>query len=326
MAVIAFREALNQAMREEMQRDETVFLMGEEVGAYNGAYKVTKGLLDEFGPKRVLDTPITELGFTGLGVGAAMTGLRPIVEMMTFNFSLLALDEIVNCAAKMLYMSGGQLGVPMVVRGPGGAGHQLAATHSQALESWFCHIPGLKVVTPSTPADAKGLLKSSIRDNNTVIFIESEVLYGLKGEVPEGEYTIPLGVAEIKRPGNDVTLVAHAKMVHVALQAAEELEKEGIDAEVVDPRTLRPLDTGTILQSIRKTNRAVIVEEGWPFCGIGAQVVDTIQHQAFDYLDAPILRVTGIDVPMPYSKPLEHLHAPDKARVIDAVHRVTYKN
>ncbi|MGA8184529.1 MAG: pyruvate dehydrogenase complex E1 component subunit beta [Terriglobia bacterium] len=326
MAVIAFREALNQAMREEMQRDETIFLMGEEVGAYNGAYKVTKGLLDEFGPKRVLDTPITELGFTGLGVGAAMTGLRPIVEMMTFNFSLLALDEIVNCAAKMLYMSGGQLGVPMVVRGPGGAGHQLAATHSQALESWFCHIPGLKVVTPSTPADAKGLLKSSIRDNNTVIFIESEVLYGLKGEVPEGEYTIPLGVADIKRPGNDVTLIAHAKMVHVALEAAEELEKEGIDAEVIDPRTLRPLDTETILQSIRKTNRAVVVEEGWPFCGIGAQVVDTIQHQAFDYLDAPILRVTGIDVPMPYSKPLEHLHAPDKARVMDAVHRVTYKN
>ncbi len=326
MAVIAFREALNQAMREEMQRDETIFLMGEEVGAYNGAYKVTKGLLDEFGPKRVLDTPITELGFTGLGVGAAMTGLRPIVEMMTFNFSLLALDEIVNCAAKMLYMSGGQLGVPMVVRGPGGAGHQLAATHSQALESWFCHIPGLKVVTPSTPADAKGLLKSSIRDNNTVIFIESEVLYGLKGEVPEGEYTIPLGVADIKRPGNDVTLIAHAKMVHVALEAAEELEKEGIDAEVIDPRTLRPLDTETILQSIRKTNRAVVVEEGWPFCGIGAQVVDTIQHQAFDYLDAPILRVTGIDVPMPYAKPLEHLHAPDKARVMDAVHRVTYKS
>ena len=326
MAVIAFREALNQAMREEMLRDETVFLMGEEVGAYNGAYKVSKGLLDEFGPKRVLDTPITELGFTGLGVGAAMGGLRPIVEMMTFNFSLLALDQIVNSAAKMLYMSGGQVGAPMVVRGPGGAGHQLAAQHSQALEAWFCHIPGLKVVTPSTPADAKGLLKSSIRDNNTVVFIESEVLYGLKGEVPEGEYTIPLGVAEIKRPGNDVTLVAHAKMVHVALQAATELEMEGIDAEVVDPRTLRPLDTETIVQSIRKTNRAVVVEEGWPFCGIGAQIVDTIQHQAFDYLDAPILRVTGLDVPMPYAKPLEHLHAPDKARVIDAVHRVTYKN
>lgn len=326
MAVIAFREALNQAMREEMHRDETVFLMGEEVGAYNGAYKVSKGLLDEFGPKRVLDTPITELGFTGLGVGAAMAGLRPIVEMMTFNFSLLALDQIVNSAAKMLYMSGGQVGAPMVIRGPGGAGHQLSAQHSQALEAWFCHIPGLKVVTPSTPADAKGLLKSSIRDNNPVIFIESEVLYGLKGEVPEGEYTIPLGVAEIKRPGNDVTLVAHAKMVHVALEAATELEKEGIDAEIIDPRTLRPLDTETILQSIRKTNRAVIVEEGWPFCGIGAQVVDTIQHQAFDYLDAPILRVTGLDVPMPYAKPLEHLHAPDKARVIDAVHRVTYKN
>ena len=326
MAVIAFREALNQAMREEMHRDETVFLMGEEVGAYNGAYKVSKGLLDEFGPKRVLDTPITELGFTGLGVGAAMAGLRPIVEMMTFNFSLLALDQIVNSAAKMLYMSGGQVGAPMVIRGPGGAGHQLSAQHSQALEAWFCHIPGLKVVTPSTPADAKGLLKTSIRDNNPVIFIESEVLYGLKGEVPEGEYTIPLGVAEIKRPGNDVTLVAHAKMVHVALEAATELEKEGIDAEIIDPRTLRPLDTETILQSIRKTNRAVIVEEGWPFCGIGAQVVDTIQHQAFDYLDAPILRVTGLDVPMPYAKPLEHLHAPDKARVIDAVHRVTYKN
>ena len=326
MAVIAFREALNQAMREEMQRDERVFLMGEEVGAYNGAYKVSKGLLDEFGPKRVLDTPITELGFTGLGVGAAMAGLRPIVEMMTFNFSLLALDQIVNSAAKMLYMSGGQVGAPMVIRGPGGAGHQLSAQHSQALEAWFCHIPGLKVVTPSTPADAKGLLKTSIRDNNPVIFIESEVLYGLKGEVPEGEYTIPLGVAEIKRAGNDVTLVAHAKMVHVALQAAEELEKEGIEAEIIDPRTLRPLDTETILQSIRKTNRGVIVEEGWPFCGIGAQVVDTIQHQAFDYLDAPILRVTGLDVPMPYAKPLEHLHAPDKARVIDAVHRVTYRN
>lgn len=326
MAVIAFREALNQAMREEMHRDGRVFLMGEEVGAYNGAYKVSKGLLDEFGPKRVLDTPITELGFTGLGVGAAMAGLRPIVEMMTFNFSLLALDQIVNSAAKMLYMSGGQVGAPMVIRGPGGAGHQLSAQHSQALEAWFCHIPGLKVVTPSTPADAKGLLKTSIRDNNPVIFIESEVLYGLKGEVPEGEYTIPLGVAEIKRPGNDVTLVAHAKMVYVALEAAEELEKEGIDAEIIDPRTLRPLDTETILQSIRKTNRAVIVEEGWPFCGIGAQVVDTIQHQAFDYLDAPILRVTGADVPMPYAKPLEHLHAPDKARVIDAVHRVTYKN
>ncbi|HUZ46538.1 MAG TPA: pyruvate dehydrogenase complex E1 component subunit beta [Terriglobia bacterium] len=326
MAVIAYREALNQAMREEMQRDENVFLMGEEVGAYNGAYKVTKGLLSEFGAKRVLDTPITELGFTGLGVGAAMAGLRPIVEVMTFNFSLLAIDQIVNSAAKMLYMSGGQCGVPLVVRGPGGAGHQLAAQHSQALESWFCHVPGLKVVMPSTPADAKGLLKSSIRDNSPVIFIESELLYGLKGEVPEGEYTIPLGVAEVKRPGKDVTLIAHSKMVHVALEAAQELEGEGIDAEVIDPRTLRPLDTDTILQSVKKTNRVVVVEEGWYYCGVGSQIVDTIQHQAFDYLDAPVLRVTGADVPMPYSKPLEHLCAPDKARVIDAVHRVTYKS
>ncbi len=326
MAVIAYREALNQAMREEMQRDENVFLMGEEVGAYNGAYKVTKGLLSEFGAKRVLDTPITELGFTGLGVGAAMAGLRPIVEVMTFNFSLLAIDQIVNSAAKMLYMSGGQCGVPLVVRGPGGAGHQLAAQHSQALESWFCHVPGLKVVMPSTPADAKGLLKSSIRDNNPVVFIESELLYGLKGEVPEGEYTIPLGVAEVKRHGKDVTLIAHSKMVHVALEAAQELEGEGIDAEVIDPRTLRPLDTDTIIQSVRKTNRAVVVEEGWYYCGVGSQIVDTIQHQAFDYLDAPVLRVTGADVPMPYSKPLEHLCAPDKARVIDAVHRVTYKS
>ena len=326
MAVIAYREALNQAMREEMQRDENVFLMGEEVGAYNGAYKVTKGLLSEFGAKRVLDTPITELGFTGLGVGAAMAGLRPIVEVMTFNFSLLAIDQIVNSAAKMLYMSGGQCGAPMVVRGPGGAGHQLAAQHSQALESWFCHVPGLKVVMPSTPADAKGLLKSSIRDNSPVIFIESELLYGLKGEVPEGEYTIPLGVAEVKRPGKDITLIAHSKMVHVALEAAQELEGEGIDAEVIDPRTLRPLDTDTIIQSVKKTNRAVVVEEGWYYCGVGSQIVDTIQHQAFDYLDAPVLRVTGADVPMPYSKPLEHLCAPDKARVIDAVHRVTYKS
>ncbi len=325
MAVIAFREALNQALREEMQRDENVFLMGEEVGAYNGAYKVTKGLLSEFGSKRVLDTPITELGFTGLGVGAAMAGLRPVVEVMTFNFALLAIDQIVNSAAKMLYMSGGQCGVPIVVRGPGGAGHQLAAQHSQALESWFCHVPGLKVVTPATPRDAKGLLKSSIRDNNPVIFIESEVLYGVKGEVPEEEYTLPLGVAEVKRPGNDVTLIAHSKMVYVALEAAQQLAEEGIDAEVIDPRTLRPLDTDTIIQSVRKTNRAVVVEEGWNYCGVGAQIVDTIQHQAFDYLDAPVLRVTGADVPMPYSKPLEHLCLPDKARVIEAVHRVAYK-
>jgi pyruvate dehydrogenase E1 component subunit beta len=326
MPLITYREALNQALREEMRRDGHVFLMGEEVGFYQGAYKVSKGLLDEFGPERVLDTPITELGFTGLAVGAAMAGLRPVVEMMTFNFSLLALDQIVNSAAKMLYMSGGQFPVPMVIRGPGGSAHQLSAQHSQALEAWFCHVPGLKVVMPSTPADAKGLLKSAVRDNNTVIFIESEVLYGTRGEVPEGEAVIPLGVAEIKRPGRDVTVIAHSKMVLVALDAARELEKEGIEVEVIDPRTLRPLDSETILRSVRKTNRAVIVEEGWPYCGVGAQMVDTIQHHAFDYLDAPILRVTGADVPMPYARNLEHLCLPDKARVIEAVHRVLYKH
>jgi pyruvate/2-oxoglutarate/acetoin dehydrogenase E1 component len=325
MATITYREALSQAMREEMHRDETVVLMGEEVGFYQGAYKVSKGLLDEFGPMRVLDTPITELGFTGLGVGAAMVGLRPIVEMMTFNFSLLALDQIVNSAAKMYYMSGGQFNVPMVIRGPGGAAHQLAAQHSQALEAWFCHVPGLKVVMPATPADAKGLLKTSIRDNNPVVFIESEVLYGTRGEVPEGDYLIPLGVAEMKRPGKDVTVIAHSKMVFVALEAAIDLEKEGIDVEVIDPRTLRPLDTQAILQSVMKTNRAVIVEEGWPFCGVGAQIVDIIQSQAFDYLDAPVLRVTGADVPMPYAKNLEHLALPDKQKVKEAIYRVLYK-
>jgi pyruvate/2-oxoglutarate/acetoin dehydrogenase E1 component len=274
---------------------------------------------------RVLDTPITELGFTGLGVGAAMVGVRPIVEMMTFNFSLLALDQIVNSAAKMLYMSGGQFPIPIVIRGPGGAAHQLAAQHSQALEAWFCHVPGIKVVAPSTPADAKGLLKTSIRDDNPVIFFESEVLYGTKGEVPEGEHLIPLGSADIKRPGRDVTLIAHSKMVFIALEAAAELEKEGIDAEVLDPRTLRPLDTETILNSVKKTNRVVIVEEGWPYAGVGAQFVDLIQQKAFDYLDAPVLRVTGADVPMPYNKGLEHLALPDAQRVKDAVNRVLYR-
>jgi pyruvate/2-oxoglutarate/acetoin dehydrogenase E1 component len=325
MSIMTYREALNQAMREEMHRDETVVLMGEEVGFYQGAYKVSKGLLDEFGPMRVLDTPITELGFTGLGVGAAMAGVRPIVEMMTFNFALLALDQIVNSAAKMLYMSGGQFPIPVVIRGPGGAGHQLAAQHSQALEAWFCHVPGLKVVTPSTPADAKGLLKTSIRDNNPVVFIESEVLYGTRGEVPDGEHLIPLGLADIKRPGRDVTLIAHSMMVLVALDAAADLAKEGIEVEVLDPRTLRPLDVETILNSVKKTNRVVIVEEGWPQYGVGAQFVDVIQHGAFDYLDAPILRVTGADVPMPYAKNLEHLALPDKQRVKDAVYRVLYR-
>ncbi len=326
MSILQYREALNQAMREEMLRDDRVFLLGEEVGAYNGAYKVSRGLLNEFGPERVLDTPIAELGFTGLAVGAAMAGLRPIVEVMTFNFSILAVDQVVNSAAKMLYMSGGQFGIPMVFRGPGGSAHQLAAQHSQALEAWYCHVPGLKVVMPSTPADAKGLLKSAIRDDNPVVFIESEVLYGLKGEVPEGEYTVPIGVAEIKRPGNDVTIIAHSKMVHVAMEAAKDLEAEGLDAEVIDPRTLRPLDAETLVNSVKKTNRAVIVEEGWPFCGVGAQMVDIIQEQAFDYLDAPILRVTGTDVPTPYNKSLEHLAFPDKQRVVEAVRRATYRN
>jgi pyruvate/2-oxoglutarate/acetoin dehydrogenase E1 component len=325
MPVMQYREALNQAMREEMARDDRIFLLGEEVGAYNGAYKVSRGLLDAFGPQRVLDTPIAELGFTGLAVGAAMAGLRPIVEVMTFNFSILALDQVVNSAAKMLYMSGGQFGIPMVFRGPGGSAHQLAAQHSQAIEAWYCHVPGLKVVMPATPADAKGLLKSAIRDDNPVVFIESEVLYGMKGEVPEGDYTIPLGVADIKRPGKDVTLIAHSKMVHVAMEAAKELEAEGIDAEVIDPRTLRPLDTGTLVESLKRTNRAVIVEEGWPFCGVGAQVVDFLQERAFDFLDAPILRVTGADVPTPYSKSLEHLAFPDQQRVREAVHRVLYR-
>lgn len=325
MTIMTYREALNQAMREEMRRDETIVLMGEEVGFYQGAYKVSKGLLDEFGPMRVLDTPITELGFTGLGVGAAMVGVRPIVEMMTFNFALLALDQIVNSAAKMLYMSGGQFSIPLVVRGPGGAGHQLAAQHSQSLEAWFCHVPGLKVVTPATPADAKGLLKTSIRDNNPVVFIESEVLYGTRGEVPDGEYLTPLGVADVKRPGRDVTVIAHSKMLLVALDAAADLAKEGIEVEVVDPRTLRPLDVETLLNSVKKTNRVVIVEEGWPQYGVGAQFVDVIQHGAFDYLDAPILRVTGADVPMPYAKNLEHLALPDKQRVKDAVYRVLYR-
>jgi pyruvate dehydrogenase E1 component beta subunit len=325
MSIMTYREALNQAMREEMRRDETIVLMGEEVGFYNGAYKVSKGMLEEFGPMRVLDTPITELGFTGLGVGAAMAGLRPIVEMMTFNFSLLALDQIVNGAAKMLYMSGGQFPIPLVIRGPGGAGHQLAAQHSQALESWFCHVPGLKVVMPSTPADAKGLLKTSIRDGNPVVFIESEILYGTRGEVPDGEYLIPLGVADTKRKGEDVTLIAHSRMASLALDAAADLEKEDIDAEVIDPRTLRPLDIETLVQSVRKTNRAVIVEEGWPFCGVGAQIVDILQNRAFDYLDAPILRVTGANVPMPYAKNLERFALPDKPRVMDAVRRVLYR-
>jgi pyruvate dehydrogenase E1 component beta subunit len=324
MPTLTYRDALNQALREEMHRDESVFLMGEEVGVYQGAYKVSRGLLEEFGARRVVDTPITELGFAGVGVGAAMVGLRPVIEMMTFNFALLAVDQIVNSAAKMRYMSNGQVGVPMVVRGPGGAALQLAAQHSQAFESWYAHIPGLKVVMPATPADAKGLLKSAIRDDNPVIFIEGEMLYNTKGEVPEGEYTIPLGLADIKRPGTDVTLVCHSKTVAVALKAADQLAADGINAEVVDLRTIRPLDTETVLASVARTHRCVVVEEGWGFAGVGAQVVDTIQREIFDELDAPVLRVTGAEVPMPYNKQLEKLAKADPAKVIAAVKQVLY--
>jgi len=323
--LVTYRDALNQALREEMRRDPAVFLMGEEVGVYQGAYKVSRGLLEEFGPERVVDTPITELGFAGIGVGAAMAGLRPVVEFMTWNFALLAIDQIVNSAAKMLYMSGGQVPIPIVFRGPAGAALQLAAQHSQSFDSYFANIPGLKVVTPATPADAKGLLKSAIRDNNPVVFIEGEMLYNTKGEVPDGEHVVPIGVADVKREGTDVTLVAHSKMVGLALKAAEELAKDGVSAEVVDPRTIRPLDVATIAASVRKTNRCVVIEEGWPVAGIGAQVVDDIQREAFDWLDAPVLRVTAADVPMPYNKHLEKLAKPDVPRIVAAVNRVLYR-
>lgn len=325
MAIVTMREALNQAIREEMQRDENVFLMGEEVAAYQGAYKVTKGLLEELGPKRVIDTPITELGFAGLGVGAAMVGLRPIVEFMTFNFSILATDQIINSAAKMLYMSGGQFNIPIVFRGPGGSAFQVSSQHSQALESWFAYFPGLKVVMPSTPADAKGLLKSSIRDNDPVIFIEQERMYGNKGEVSDDpEFTIPLGVADIKREGKDVTIVARSLMVPVALKAAEALEKDGVSCEVIDPRTIRPLDINTIVESVKKTNRVVVAEESHPFCGVAAEIASEIMERAFDYLDAPVKRVSGADAPMPYAKNLEDAAIPKVEDIIAAVKEVSY--
>lgn len=324
MAVITYRDALNQALREEMRRDERVFLMGEEVGIYQGAYKVSRGLLQEFGERRIVDTPITEEGFAGVGVGAAMVGLRPVVEMMTWNFSMLAMDQLINGAAKMLYMSGGQFPIPIVVRGPGGAAHQLAAQHSQSLEAWYAHVPGLKVISPSTPYDAKGLLKSAIRDDDPVIFFEGETLYGSKGEVPEEEYTIPIGVADIKREGSDVTLIAWSKMVRVAAAAADKLQADGISCEIIDPRTLRPLDVNPILDSVRKTNRLVIVEEEWPFCGMGAQIAYLVQNEAFGDLDAPVARVTGADVPMPYAKNLEALAMPSPGRVVQAVREVMY--
>jgi pyruvate dehydrogenase E1 component beta subunit len=327
MAVITMREALNQALREEMLRDENVFLMGEEVAEYQGAYKVTKGLLDELGAKRIIDSPITELGFAGLGVGAAMAGLRPIIEFMTFNFSILATDQIINSAAKMLYMSGGQFKIPIVFRGPGGSAYQVSSQHSQALESWFAHFPGLKVVMPSTPADAKGLLKTSIRDDDPVIFIEQERMYGIKAEVPEDEdFTIPLGVADVKREGSDATIIARSLMVPAALKAAEVLEEKGISCEVIDPRTIRPLDIGTIVNSVRKTNRVVIAEESHPFCGVAAEISSQIMERAFDYLDAPVKRVSGADAPMPYAKNLENLALPGVDQIVSAVREVAYVN
>jgi pyruvate dehydrogenase E1 component beta subunit len=324
MAVITYRDALTQGLREELQRDETVFLMGEEVAQYNGAYKVSKGLLDEFGPMRIVDTPITELGFAGIGVGAAMVGLRPIVEFMTWNFALLALDEVVNAAAKMLYMSGGQYKMPMVFRGPNGAALQLSAQHSQAWESWLAHIPGLKVCTPGTPADAKGLLKSAIRDDNPVVFLEGEMLYNTKGEVPEGEHIVPMGVAELKREGDHCSVITHGKMVLVAMKVADDLAKEGINIDVVDLRTVRPMDVEAIARSVQKTNRAVVLEEGWEICGMGSQVVDFIQRECFDDLDAPVLRVHQEDVPMPYAKNLERAAKPDAGKTVAAIRKVMY--
>jgi pyruvate dehydrogenase E1 component beta subunit len=324
MREIQFREALREAMSEEMRRDETVFLMGEEVAQYNGAYKVSQGMLDEFGPKRVIDTPIAELGFAGMGVGAAMNGLRPIVEFMTFNFSLVAIDQVINAAAKMMSMSGGQYPVPMVFRGPTASAGQLSSQHSQAFENWYANCPGLKVIVPSNPADAKGLLKSAIRDNDPVIFMESEQMYGDKGMVPEGEYLIPIGVADIKKPGKDVTIVSFGKMMKVALKAAEELAADNIDAEVIDLRTVRPIDYATIISSVKKTNRLVIVEESWPLASIASEVTFMVQKEAFDYLDAPVRRVMGGDVPLPYAPTLIEAYLPNPARVVNMVKTVMY--
>jgi pyruvate dehydrogenase E1 component beta subunit len=319
MPVMRYREALNQALREEMQEDENVFLMGEDIGVFQGAFKVTAGLLEEFGERRVRDTPISENTIVGAGVGAAMIGLRPVVEIMTVNFSLLALDQIINCAASIRYMFGGQVKVPMVIRMPGGSGHQLGPTHSHNFEALYLHIPGLLVAVPSTAEDAKGLLKAAIRDDNPVIFIEHETLYGRRGEVPENGEPMRFGEAKIRREGGDVTIIGISRMVETSLKAAETLASEhDIEAEVIDPRTLRPLDLDTILDSVRKTNRVIIVEEGWPHGGVGANLAALIQEQAFDYLDAPVGRVTGADVPMPYSKPLEQASFPHAEHVVRA--------
>lgn len=326
MREIQFREAVCEAMSEEMRRDSSIYLMGEEVAEYNGAYKASKGMLDEFGEKRVIDTPISELGFAGIGVGSAMNGLRPIIEFMTFNFSLVAIDQIISNAAKMRQMSGGQFPVPIVFRGPTASAGQLGATHSQAFESWYANCPGLKVVVPSNPYDAKGLLKSAIRDNDPVIFMESEQMYGDKGEVPEGEYLIPMGVAEVKRKGTDVTIVSFGKIIKEAYKAADELAEQGIEAEVIDLRTVRPIDYDTIIESVKKTNRLVVLEESWPLGSIATEIAFKIQKDAFDFLDAPIKRVTCLDTPMAYAPTLVEAFLPNKDKLIEAVKEVTYSN
>lgn len=326
MAVISLREALRQAMTEEMERDPSVFLMGEEVGEYNGAYKVSKGMLKQFGPMRVVDSPISEAGFAGLGVGAAMVGLRPIIEMMTWNFAIQAFDQIINHAAKMFYMSAGQFNVPMVIRGPHGAAHMLGAQHSQCVDHMLVNVPGMIVVSTVMPADAKGLLKSAIRSNNPVMFLESELMYGYEGEVPEGEHVIPLGVGDKKREGEHVTVVAWNKMVLMALELAEEYAEEGVELEIIDPRTLQPLDEGMIFASVRKTHRLVVLEEGWGIATIGTDIVDRVVRECFDELDAPPQRVHNLFVPMPYNETLEHEVLPTKERFREAIDKVLYRN
>jgi pyruvate dehydrogenase E1 component beta subunit len=326
MREIQFREALREAMNEEMRNDASIFRMGEEVAEYNGAYKVSQGMLDEFGPDRVIDTPISELGFAGIGVGAAMNGIRPIIEFMTFNFSLVAIDQIINGAAKMMSMSGGQFNVPIVFRGPTGNAGMLSSQHSQNFENWFANCPGLKVVVPSNPYDAKGLLKTSIRDNDPVIFMESELMYGDKGEVPQEEYLIPIGVADIKRTGTDVTIVSFGKIMKVALAAAAELEKEGISAEVIDLRSVRPIDYTTVVESVKKTNRLVIVEEAWPLSSIATEITYHVQRYAFDYLDAPIMKINNLDVPLPYAPTLIEAILPNVAKTVKAVKAVMYRD
>ncbi len=326
MKTIQFREAIAEAMSEEMRRDASIYLMGEEVAEYNGAYKASKGMLDEFGPDRVLDTPISELGFAGIGVGSTMTGNRPIIEFMTCNFALVGIDQIINNAAKIRQMSGGQFPCPIVFRGPTGSAGQLAATHSQAFENWYANCPGLKVVVPSNPYDAKGLLKSAIRDTDPVIFMESEQMYGDKGEVPEGEYTLPIGVADIKRKGDDVTIVSFGKIIKEAYIAADALAKEGIECEIIDLRTVRPLDYNTIFESVKKTNRLVILEEAWPFGNVSSEITYQVQNTIFDYLDAPVEKINTADTPAPYSPVLLKEWLPNSEDVIKAVHKVIYRN